>query len=369
MEAALKSAYRKAAATVERIRRRRIVFSFRDEDASEPTVYFLVPDYNRPSGGVRTLYRHVDILNAAGLHAVVLHRRRNFRCTWFEHRAPVRNVQQVTICRNDLLVLTELDIDILDRLPRGLKHAIFNQGIHLTWTRATGTELYHYTENPDLVGVVTVSDHSLHVMRHAFNPPRLRRIRLSIDPCIYYWTDASRAKRISYMPRRGERDIPPVLGILRARRVLDDWQILPIDGMAPAEVGDALRTSRIFLSFSEQEGFGLPAAEAMACGNYVIGYHGFGGGEFFRPEFSMPVPSADVLAFASEVERAVNRDREDGGWCQRRGREASAFILSEYSPERERGDVIGTYTEFLQGGTEGSAEVGSNVRYVLGRAV
>lgn len=40
--------------------------------------------------------------------------------------------------------------------------------------------------------------------------------------------------------------------------------------------------SRIFLSFSDLEGLGLPPIEAALCGNYVIGYHGGGGREYWR---------------------------------------------------------------------------------------
>ena len=54
-----------------------------------PTVYFCAPDWNVPAGGIRVFYRHVDILNEAGIPAAVLHRRAGFRCTWFENHTRV----------------------------------------------------------------------------------------------------------------------------------------------------------------------------------------------------------------------------------------------------------------------------------------
>ena len=101
------------------------------------------------------------------------------------------------------------------------------------------------------------------------------------------------------------------------------------------------------MAFTYQEGFGLPAAEAMACGNYVVGYHGFGGSEFFHPEFTAPIETGDVLQFALAVERGVERQRREPNWCRNRGREASDFIAREYSPAREQEDVIRTYSRFL----------------------
>jgi len=51
--------------------------------------------------------------------------------------------------------------------------------------------------------------------------------------------------------------------------------------VADIVVADILRSSRVFLSFSQREGFGLPPLEALACGCAVVGYHGFGGRALF----------------------------------------------------------------------------------------
>ena len=59
------------------------------QQRSVPTVYFCLPDYDVPSGGFRVVYRHVDILNEAGIPAAVLHCRAGFRCTWFENQTRV----------------------------------------------------------------------------------------------------------------------------------------------------------------------------------------------------------------------------------------------------------------------------------------
>ena len=114
-------------------------------------------------------------------------------------------------------------------------------------------------------------------------------------------------------------------------------------------MADQLRSTTIFLSFAYQEGFGLPAAEAMACGAYVVGFHGFGGREYFRPEFSHPVEPGDVLGLARAVEEVIDREAREPGWCQSRGAAAAQFIATEYSPDRERRDVVETYAALLRG--------------------
>ena len=98
-----------------------------------PTVYLLAPDYDRPSGGVRIMYRHVDILNDAGVRARVLHHRRGFRCTWFANETAVTNSEQTGVGPDDTLVVGELDIDLVVEATRPVRHVVLNQSRHLTW--------------------------------------------------------------------------------------------------------------------------------------------------------------------------------------------------------------------------------------------
>jgi Glycosyl transferases group 1 len=312
------------------------------------TVYFLAPDFAPPSGGVRVMYRHVDILNQAGIRASVLHQRPGFRCTWFENSTSVTDAASTSLGPGDVLVVPEIDVDIVAGLPRPVCHLVLNQSGHLTWKQAASAVSRHYRSGSGLLGMITVSEHSTELMEYAFPGLPIRRVRPSVDPTVFAPGGASRARRLSYLPRRGRQDAALVLALLGARGVLDGWQVEELGGVSQTAFASSMRAGRIVLSLSYQEGFGLPAAEAMACGNYVIGYHGFGGQEFFRPEFSAPVPTGDVLAVARAVEDAVRHDADTGRWCIDRGQEAAGYVLAEYSPDRERQDVLAAYTELLK---------------------
>ena len=312
----------------------------------EPTVYYAIPDINRPSGGIRVAYRHVDILNEAGISAAVLHARTNFRCTWFDNATRVCSAKDIAIGPEDLVVTSEVGAWILEALPPGFRFVVFNQGPHLTWQMADEA-VGRYTRNPDLAAILTVSDHSAEMLGYATPTAIVRRLHNSIDPRIFFPRDAPRGRRIAYMPRRGGGEARQVLGIMHARGALAGWEVSVLEGLSEREVADRLRSTTVFLSFAYQEGFGLPAAEAMACGAYVVGFHGFGGREFLRPEFSSPVEPGDTLAFVRALEAVLERESETPEWCAARGRQASAFIAAEYSPERERDDVVSAYCALL----------------------
>jgi glycosyltransferase involved in cell wall biosynthesis len=159
------------------------------------------------------------------------------------------------------------------------------------------------------------------------------------------------------MPRRGGGDARSVLAILESRGLLRGWTVKALDNLSENDVGEQLRNTCIFLSLSRHEGFGLPPAEAMACGAFVIGYHGFSGREFLLPEFSSPVEPGDLLTFAQMVEAALRQENANPGWCQDKGRQASAFIHQAYSPEREREDVRDLYARFLRRAARGQERV------------
>jgi glycosyltransferase involved in cell wall biosynthesis len=313
--------------------------------SSGSTVFMLCPDYDLPSGGVRIQYRHVDLLNEAGINAAVLHQRKGFRCTWFDNTTQVTDIRSSAVGPDDVLVISELELDRLPRLRRQVRHIVLNQSGHLTWTRDGDAVAHHYATAPDLLGVIVVSEHSAQMLSHAYPRRKIRLVRNGIDDALFHPGNQPRQRRITYVPRRGQQEITQVLYLLQGR--LRDWELVCLDGLRQAEFAAGLRSSRITLCLPYQEGFGLPTAEAMACGNYVIGFHGFGGREFMRPEFSCPVETGDVLAVAKAVEHAIVEDSTDDQWCISRGELASAFVLDTYSRQQELDTVRAAYGDLL----------------------
>lgn len=318
--------------------------------ATAPTVYFCAPDFDVPSGGVRVIYRHVDLLNEAGIPAYVLHRRPGFRCTWFANETQVAASRNTAVGPDDIVVMGELAVPLLRDHEPGTRFVVFNQNPHLTWQRVPEDLVRRYSTSPDLAAIVVVSEHSADLVRHAAPGANVIRVHNSIDPRLFSLAPQPPERTIAYMPRGGRDEAKQVLSMLRARGVLADWEVVPLQGMTEREVAAVLRRTTIFLSFAFHEGFGLPAAEAMACGAYAVGFHGFAGREYFDPDFTSPVEPGDVLALAMTVERVIEQEALETGWCRARGEAAARFIAAEYSPQRERSEVVGLYRSLLAPG-------------------
>jgi glycosyltransferase involved in cell wall biosynthesis len=163
------------------------------------------------------------------------------------------------------------------------------------------------------------------------------QVRNAIDPGLFHPPERIAPRRIAFMPRKRPVDARQVLRLLAAHGSLDKWDVVKIDGRSQAETARLLRSCAVFLSFSGKEGFGLPPAEAMACGCYVVGFPGLGGREYFHPEFCSPVPDDDILSFAKAAAEAL---ADDPAVLAKRATGASAHILSQYTLEGQREDLL-----------------------------
>lgn len=310
-----------------------------DEDRPG-TVYYLCPDSNEPSGGVRTIYQHVDILNLVGIEAFVLHHNRGFICTWFQHQTKVLAAPEVTLTSTDILVIPEFYVPYAKELCVE-RLLIFNQGVYHSFaSRQSVSGWRSCVESGKLEAILVVSRDNEDYIRYTFPAVHTGRVRNSIDTRIFYPSENRPDRRIAVMPRRRGRDLcAHVLDLLTIRGALDGWEVVNIDNCSQQETADLLRTSAIFLSFSEREGFGLPPAEAMACGCYVVGFTGLGGREFFYPGLCLPVEEGNVLALAKAAEEAMRNFESDPLTLRGLAMKASSIICDEYSVEKQIRDL------------------------------
>jgi glycosyltransferase involved in cell wall biosynthesis len=339
-------------------------------------IYYGCPDKNYPVGGIRVIYRHVDILNRNGLDAFVLHHYYPFRCTWFENttqvahevrypdlsrslparvgrrafRVPGRPPQidplpALQLTADDVLVVPEVMPGLAATAP-GVPKAIFNQNAYLTlapFSLDVEPKELVYAEAV-LRGAIVVSEDSRRYLETLFPGLRVRRLHYGIDPEIFAFSPAKK-RQIAYMPRKNWHDGHQVLMRLRLTGRLEGWDVVEIADRTEAETGAILRESAVFLSTGHPEGFGLPAAEAMRAGCIVVGYHGYGGREFLTEELAFPVAVGDVVAFADRMAEVLQELDSGSDALRLRAEKASRFIADTYSLEQEERDLLAIWSE------------------------
>jgi hypothetical protein len=347
---------------------------------------YLCPDNVAPSGGVRVIYRHVDILRRHGYRAFVVHERQGFRCSWFRNETPTlgwssrvhgadtsfhakarrhlrRGLREVPndalflhlqepscfpIGSGDVVVVPEMFGPRLAKIAPGTPKVIFNQNAYLTFKRypQDARAVRFPYRHSDVVATFIISEDSRGFLEYAFPGITVHRVRWSIDSRIFH-PGEQKAQRISYMTRRGGDDALRVLATLAARGSLGRYEISPIEGLDEDQVATSLRETLVFLSLGYHEGLPLPPAEAMACGAVVVGYDGFGGREYMLPDFAFPVPTGDLRALAERLEYVLALNDERPEEIRDRAARAAQFIRDHYSPQQEENDLLAAWHTVL----------------------
>lgn len=309
-------------------------------DADAPRrIFYLSPDPPGPRGGVRVLYRHVDVLNGAGLDAAVIHHTAGYRANWFAHETRTVAAQNVVVTPRDVLVVPEFYGASIASWPTGPTIVLFDQGAYYTFDGMSVADAKAINERSD-ASILTVSEDSLELLRYAFPHSAVTSVRSVIEEQTFHpGPDTAPRRRIAYAANRRAQERHELLSILELRGRLD-WELVPIRGMSEIQVAETLRTCAIFLAFNEREGFGLPPAEAMASGCYVIGYHGQGAQEFFDPAYCRPVPASDLLDFAQAIEQAAASYDADPRVLTDAGLASSRAVLGRYHLDGLRTDLV-----------------------------
>lgn len=311
------------------------------------TIYYLCKIGPFPTGGCKKIYQHVDILNANGFKAFVLHDQDGFRYDQFTNKTAVAYTSRARLDQEDFLVIPEDYGPSSANLLQGIKKVIFNQNAYYSFKGygLNNDPLIPYLHN-DFIGTIVVSKDSREYLNYVFPDHQIFRLHNSINPAIFSFT-SQKKKQICFPTRKHPDEIEQVLNIIKFKGLLNGYAVKAINNKTEKEVAEILRESLLYLSFGYPEGCPLSVAEAMACGCLVIGYHGFGGKELMDPRFSFPIDPGDVIAFAKAVEGVIKAVNDLPGYYQEQTRQASTFIAEHYSPEIEEAELLEIWRSIL----------------------
>ena len=329
---------------------------------NKSTIYILSTDTNIPTGGIKQLYRHADILNNNGFNASIIHSKNNFRCTWFENDTKISYLEKTKMGTSDYLVVPEIYGELfydeikIGGLNRNLKEfvslskntVIFNQCCYFSFN---GYSIAEDDINPfwlsnSVIATIVVSEDSRQYMHYVFPNIKTFRIHNSIDPKLFSYQHEKK-KQICFMTRKLRHDVTQVVNILKYRNSLGDFKLIPIENKTEQEVAEIMKDSLIFLSFSYEEGCPLPPMEAMMCGCLVIGYEGRGGREYFKDEFSYPIEGGDIISFAKTVEKVISCYNMDRNVFDGKRQKGSEYVRTTYSLGKETEEILRCWTEII----------------------
>ena len=310
----------------------------------------LHPDITKPIGGVKQVHRLAEALIRLGREAVLVQEQAGFHPGWFHSQVPAVALSAFRQRRDlrperDVVVLPETFLAALPGYAPGLPKLIFNQNGSYSfglnpenqWRPDRVLQLYRH---PDVKAVLCVSEHDRRLLAGglAADPARVFRLTNAIETELFQPAQASKRRQIAFMPRKQKgQDVAIVRALLEAQPWFASWQWQPIEGLPQPEVATLLRQSVAFLAFSQREGFGLPLAEAAACGCYLIGHTGLGGAEVFalaaQQGTALPVADGDWLGFVEGVQQLDRQLADPEHDLQARLLQSSKRVRRAYGAE------------------------------------
>ena len=320
-----------------------------------------LPDIDKPIGGVKQLFKHVEHLVSLGLDAAMVTESPDFHPSWFTSRAPIKSFQH---CLDDcefhdlstILVLPEtyINVDLSNFRGvdiSGLKRVIFNQNAYYSFgsTPADSNQLREFYHHPNVLHTLCVSSDSYEFIYSCLsvNPSSISRIVNAIEPI--FSPHITKSNSFCFMPRKNSDHVHAVLTSLQlsSRSLPTPWTGQPLVNLPHDEIAGYFSTSRIFLSFGFPEGFGLPVAEAMASGCWVIGYTGLGGKELFSFNGSSPVEYGDWTGFIHQIFSVIHRFHDHPLETESILTQQSIAIRSIYSADNELNSIKSSWETIL----------------------
>ena len=315
----------------------------------------LHPDVIRPIGGVKQVHRLAEQLIQLGHKAFIVQEDKNFRPNWFTSDVPTCSIDKGRFYNRldpafNTVILPETFTPFLSWYAPRLPKIIFNQNFSYTFGVFPGKDNFpddvsnvlDFYKHSSIKSIWLVSSHNLAAFRDCINVPSgvsLSRIVNSIETDLFSF--GTRKKRqIAYMPRKNPRDCKIIKAILSRSPWFADWHFVPIDGMNQQQVASVLMESVGFLATGHPEGFGLPLAEAAACGNALFGYTGLGGQEIFdlARKYSLGHPSqlGDWSSVINSIKEFVTMTNFNSSSFGDRIHSLSSDVSSSYSQTRMR---------------------------------
>lgn len=228
------------------------------------------------TGGIKLIYRHVEILAAQGFDAYVL-TRGNDATDWLRHGAPTLSQNDYRPRPTDVLVLPEDNADLIDRARTfNVRRIVFCQN---QFYAPRGISSYATAAEAGNAAFLASSDTIGRFLLERFPGTPVTVVPCHVDRTLFRPRD--KRLQICFYPRKRPLEAEFIADLLKAR--YPEFRTLPfveMFGIPEEEVARIMGESAVFLSLSRLEGLGLTPLEAMACGCVVVGFTGVGGREY-----------------------------------------------------------------------------------------
>ena len=331
-------------------------------------IIYLNTAEKKPSGGVKTIYKHSSLINnlkIKNLTSEVLHLKesriskikkslkkkfkinesiygwkfsevviaKNHKIKWINDLVKIRNKFNFNK-NNDFVILPELWAHLANDMliKKKIKYAIFVQNGYAMNSSNDKKEIHRAYKNSEFI--LSYSKDISKCVQAAFKIKKNKIITTSIS--ISVDKNLNKKNLITYMPRKLPSHSNNLLFFIHPY-LPRNWTIRSIDQLNENKVFDIFKKSRIFLSFSDMEGLGMPPIEAAIMGNKVIGYTGQGGSEYWKKPLFEKIENGNIIKFQETLLKNIKLINDQ--WIKKTSKERK-ILIKKYSPNNEKIKIL-----------------------------
>tara|TARA_B100000795_G_C22788972_1_gene435990 strand:- start:903 stop:1934 length:1032 start_codon:yes stop_codon:yes gene_type:complete len=299
----------------------------------QKNIIYLSHAERNPSGGAKIIYHHSEIINNyKNFSSQVLHIKKKklskwktsikkklklkesnetgwqinqieavkkFKYKWFDHNIKVKN--SLLFDKNrDFVILPEIFAHLASELliKKKIKYAVFVQNGYSI--ASTNNEKKLKKAYLNACFILSYSDDITKCIKLKFPNIKTRIIKISYAININKIKISKKQNLITFMSRKLPQHSNLVLNYLR-NYLPKKWSIKDLNNLNEKTTYEYLRRSKIFLAFSSLEGLPLPPVEAALAKNYIIGYTGEGGSEYWIEPIFTKIYSGDINHFVRNI--------------------------------------------------------------------
>lgn len=231
------------------------------------------------SGGIKTAYRHVEILTRLGFDAFIW--QPEGHPVWLQSEARlIQNFDYRCVSPEDILVYPEVLNSIPDELVTtrtARKKIIFCQNQYYIFNKWIPK---HSFRELGFDSIMCSSEAVKCSLENIFSLHNLKIVPYFIDENLFK-PGTQEEVQICMIYRKVPEKASYIWNALHAKYPATlETQIIVLSNASESHVASVFAKSTILLSLSNRESLGLVPLEAMSAGCLVVGYHGYGGLEY-----------------------------------------------------------------------------------------
>lgn len=307
-----------------------------------PRIVYLSWPAGEISGGIKMVYRHVEVLRAAGFNAVVA-TPDGVVPHWFETSVPTTALNKFS--SQDVLVFPENHPGMLETcLEWKCLKVVFCQNQFMVHRGLNGRRCYRDFGVSEIITVgMTVADYC----QRRFPELPTSVIPVFIDEDLFKLTTHKRLQ-IAYTPRKRPMEAEFIKDLFRAEHPQwSDVPWIPIVNRPEAEVARILMDSSVYLALCRFEACPLTILEAFSCGCVVAGFTGFGARDYTTAANGFWAEEDDCLDCTTQLARALHTTTQNI-FARTEMVSASVRESRHYSKARFEGRLLRYWRGFLE---------------------